>query len=139
MELGTFGAILGFAIHLEKAAAEFYEAAVTGGPTGLDASIRHLCGDLARGSQKRLRRLEQARRELVAEMILESISGLDGDDYTVEPGPVTDPAGLLHQAQALERAAASFYRDAAAKMPIREVVRLFERLAQENEQRIVQL
>jgi rubrerythrin len=48
---------------------------------------------------------------------------------------VADEAGLLRQAQALEETAARFYRDAAAKMPIQEVVRLFQRLVRENEQR----
>jgi len=48
---------------------------------------------------------------------------------------VADEAGLLRQAQALEETAAHFYRDAAAKMPIQEVVRLFQRLVRENEQR----
>jgi rubrerythrin len=128
MELGTFGAILRFAMDLEEQAVGFYEGAARGG-------LEETFGELARGSGKRLRRLERARREMVAEMILESITGLDGDAYQVDLDPGTDEAGLVQQAQALEETAARFYRDAAEKMPIREVVRLFQRLARENEQR----
>ncbi|MFB0535620.1 MAG: ferritin-like domain-containing protein [Anaerolineae bacterium] len=128
MELGTFGAILRFAMDLEEQAVGFYEGTARGG-------LEETFGELARGSGKRLRRLERARREMVAEMILESITGLDGDAYHVDLDPGTDEAGLVRQAQALEETAARFYRDAAAKMPIREVVRLFQRLARENEQR----
>lgn len=132
MELGTFGAILRFAMDLEQQAAGFYEG-TTGG------ELEGIFRELARGSRKRLSRLERARREMVAEMILESITGLDGDAYGVNLDPEADEAGLLHQAQALEKTLARFYRDAADKMPIREVVRLFQRLVRENEQREAQL
>ena len=128
MELGTFGVILRFAMDLEERAVGFYERAARG-------ELKGTFGELAQGSHKRQKRLEQARREMVAEMILESITGLDGNTYHVDLEPEADEAGLLRQAQALEEASARFYRDAAAKMPIREVVRLFQRLAQENEQR----
>lgn len=132
MELGTFGMILRFAMDLEKQAVGFYEGVTRG-------RLAETFGELAQGSGKRLRRLEQARREMVAEMILESITGLEGDAYHVDLDPEADEAGLLRQAQALEEASARFYRDAADKMPIREVVRLFQRLAQENEQRSTKL
>ena len=128
MELGTFGAILRFAMDLEEQAVGFYEGTARGG-------LEETFGELAQGSGKRLRRLERARREMVAEMILESITGLDGDAYHVDLDPGTDEVSLVQQAQALEKVAARFYRDAAEKMPIREVVRLFQRLARENEQR----
>jgi len=132
VELGTFGAVLKFALELEERAAAFYEAGARGGLAGL-------FGELARGSRKRLGRLERARREMVTEMILESIAGLDDSAYRVDVDAEADEAGLLEQARALEETAARFYRDAAAKMPIREVVRLFERLARENERRRVRL
>lgn len=124
-ELNTFGAILGFAIEWEKRAAAFYEA---GARNRLLATFL----ELAQGAHKRLRRLEQARREGVAEMILEPISGLDGEAYRLELPPETDELALLNQARLLEETAARFYRDAATRMPIREVARLLEGLAQEN-------
>jgi len=89
----------------------------------------------ARGTRKRLRRLERARREMISEMLLESIVGLESDNYAVAPDGESDEGALSRQAQYLEATCARFYRDAAAKLPIKEVVRVFERLARENEQR----
>ena len=128
MELGTFGAIIGFALGVEERAADFYDSAAEG-------EMAALFSPFAARSRERVKRLERARRELVSEMILESITGLDGDDYQVAPGFAADRAGLLHEARTLEETTARFYQDAASKMPIREVVRLFRRLAAENDQR----
>jgi len=132
MELGTFGAIVSYAIELEEQAAVFYEG-VTGG------SFAETFAELAKGSRKRLDRLQRARQELIAEMILEPITGLNALDYGVTLDSGTDEAGLRSQARALEETSARFYRDAAAKMPIKEVVRLFERLLGENEKRLAKL
>jgi rubrerythrin len=131
MELGTFGAILRFAMELEQRAVDFYGAA--GG------ELEEVFGELAQGSRKRRNRLERARREMVVEMVLESIIGLDRDTYSVSLSLEVDEAGLLRQARVLEETSARFYQDAADRMPIREVVRLFQRLARENEQRGAQL
>jgi len=128
VDLGTFGAVLAFALRLEERAAAFYEA-------GAQSGLAEVFGELARGSRKRLRRLEQARRELVNEMILEPIAGLSGADYQVDLDAGGGDEDRLRQARALEETSARFYRDAAAKMPIREVVRLFERMARENDRR----
>ena len=128
MELGTFGAILRFGLELEDRAAQFYEQGAQGG-------LANLFQELGQGARKRLRRLEQARREGVTEMILESITGLDGETYHVELDARAPEAGRLEQARALEGQAAHFYQDAAAKLPIREVARLFGQLAQETRQR----
>jgi rubrerythrin len=125
MELGTFGAILGFAMDLEERAAAFYGRAAHG-------NLEHVFDDRAQDVRKRLRRLERARRELVSEMILESITGLNGDNYAVTLDAEADEGTLLAQARDLEAASTRFYRDAAAKMPIREVARLFRRLADEH-------
>jgi rubrerythrin len=127
MELGTFGAILGFAMELEEEAVVFYDSAARG-------ELERVCAERARGARKRLRRLERARRELVSEMILESIIGLDSGNYTAsrDPSLETDKKTLLAQARDLEATSARFYRDAAAKMPIREVARLLKRMADEH-------
>ena len=132
MELGTFGAILGFALELEEQAAAFYDAPPQG-------DLKEVFKELAGESHKRLTRLERARREGVAEMILESITGLDSGAYTVALDAGAGDAVRLDQALNLEETASRFYRDAAAKMPIREIVRLFERLAKENDRRKARL
>jgi rubrerythrin len=49
--------------------------------------------------------------------------------------PAADEEKRIEQGARFEEAAARFYRDAGAKMPIREIVRLFERLAKENDLR----
>jgi rubrerythrin len=129
MKLGTFGAILSFALQMEQRTASFYQTVAQDYPG-------ELFTDLARRARKRVTRLERARREGVAEMILEPITGLDGDDYSIVLDPEAVPA---EQALALEEAAARFYRDAANNMPIREIVRLFERMADESDQSCKQL
>lgn len=128
MELGTFGAILRFAIEMEERAAAFYEAAAQG-------ALAEPFRELMRASRRRKQRLERARREGIAEMILESISGLDDAAYHTPLDPQADEAAWQRQASALQEAAARFYRDAAAKMPIPEIRRLFQQLAKENEKR----
>ena len=132
MQLGTFGAIMGFATEMEERAAAFYEQAA-------HAELAQVFGQLAEGSRRRAQRLVRARRELVSEMILESITGLDGDHYLLGLDPQVDDSSLLRQALEIEKVALTYYGDAAAKMPIREVVRLFGRLARENERRLGQV
>lgn len=126
MQLGTFGAIFTFALELEQQAVDFYDSAAQG---SLEATFT----GRAQKGRKRITRLERARQEGVAEMILESIVGLDGDDYPIEAQPQTDEAGLLAQAIELEETLRRYYVDASAKMPVREVARLFDRMARESD------
>lgn len=131
MQLGTFGAIMSFAMELESKAKAFYEA-----DEELPVELRE---DLKNSSGKRHGRLERARREGVVELALEAISGLDGDDYAFDDEVNAGVAGGLAGAIAVEATCARFYRDAGAKMPMREVVRLFARCAQNNQENIVRL
>jgi rubrerythrin len=128
MDLATFGAILSYAMEFEEKAAEFYTQAAKGDLTDVFA-------DLERSSRKRAKRMERTRREGVAEMILEPIMGLDGDDYQAVLSVEAGEALNLEQAIALEETAIRFYSDAAAKLPIREVVRTFTRMADESSKR----
>ncbi|MGC8874549.1 MAG: hypothetical protein ACP5SI_08920 [Chloroflexia bacterium] len=132
MELNTFGAILRFAMDRENQAAAFYEQAARG-------SRRGIFLEMARGARRRLQRLEQARREGIVEMILEPITGLDSEYYRVEAIPQAGEDDLWQQALLLEEAGERFYRDAAGKMPIREVARIFEQLARESRSRLEEL
>jgi rubrerythrin len=126
MDLATFGAIMSYALEIEERAFEFYTAAARG-------QLEEVFSDLARASKKRAKRMERTRREGVAEMILEPITGLNGEDYLVGLSSEADEPALLKQALALTESATRFYRDAAAKLPIREVVRTFTRMADESE------
>lgn len=132
MNLGTFGAILGFGIDLENQAADFYTQAAGSNSTALYTK-------LARGANKRAKRLERTRRELVAEMILESISGLEGDDFKVDLEPKSDPLAVKRQALTLEKSCLRFYTESAEKIPINEVARVFDRMARENERNIIEI
>jgi len=126
MELGTFGAIMSFAMKIEERAISFYERADPDLPVDL-------LQELARGNKKRFKRVERARREGVAEMILESISGLNSDAYQFLTTSETYSEGAVR----LENVSMQYYLDAAEKLPMLEIARLFRRLAQENEKRIL--
>lgn len=132
MDLATFGAIMTFALELEKQAAVFYEEAGRG-------SLEESFSDLAKRAHKRAKRIERTRREGVAEMILEPISGMNGDDYQVGLSSEGDESELLKRAIRLVETSIRFYQDAAAKIPVKEVARTCERMAQENEKQKAEL
>jgi rubrerythrin len=132
MELATFGAIMTFALEMEKQAADFYTEAAHG-------KLEEVFSGLALESRKRMKRLERTRREGVAEMILEPITGLNGDDYLVELPPEPVEENLLEHAITLEEASRQFCLAAAKKIPVREVARNFERMAKENKRRSAEL
>lgn len=118
MELATFGAVLRWALDLEGRAISFYEQT--------DLAVE------ADAARERLRHLERARREMISEMLLESIPGLESSRYQVELDPTAGTQ--MEQARHMEETLARFYSDAGARMPLREVARLFARLAVEHEQ-----
>jgi rubrerythrin len=132
MQLGTFGAILSFAIDLENKAAGFYDEAAK-------VVDKDLFLKLHRSANKRAKRLERTRREGVTEMILESITGLDSDDYTVKLNVGTEPSELYKLATTIEENRDRFYTDAAGKIPIQEVVRVLTRMAKENQKQISEI
>jgi len=132
MDLATFGAIMSFGLDLEQQAAAFYDSAARG-------VLEEPFANLAKSARKRAVRMERARREGITEMILEPITGMDGDDYHQELMPDADEAELLRQAIALEETTRRFYIDAAGKIPVREVVRTCIRMAKESERRRAEL
>lgn len=132
MELATFGAIMTFAMELEKQAADFYTKS---GHVTLD----EIFNGLALDTNKRIKRVERTRREGVAEMILEPITGFNSNAYDVELTPGSVEKELLEQAIILEETTRRFYFDAAKKIPVREVARTFERMAKESVRRLVKL
>ena len=129
MQLGTFGAIISFALTLETQAFEFYE--------GLNQDVfSQSTHQFLKGSEKRLHRLLRIRQELVTEMILEPITGVDSDDYELTILDSSDPADVLHQAIRLEENMHRFYLTTAPLIPMKEVERAFLRLAKENKARV---
>ena len=123
MELGTFGAILKFAIEFEQVCAKFYREA------GLNNGNWQA---LAASADKRAARLDRVRREMVTEMILEPITGLQAAAYQCDWN-VSAPDRIIAQARAIEEMGRRFYGDMASCVSIAEVVRAFKKLAQEHE------
>lgn len=131
MELGTFGAILTFALEFEGGITDFFTAAaetVGEGETG------GVFARLAKAGQKRLKALERARRENVAEMILEPISDFRSEDYPCETkvsmgAGVTD---LVKQSLELEKTAVVYYTTASEKVSVPEVARTLKKMAKQH-------
>lgn len=139
MDLGTFGAIMKFALEVESEVTGFYESARE---MIKDEDLSTFFASLASRGQKRIKTVERIRRENVTEMILEPITGLDSDSYK----PVTsipdspDDKALQGIALEIEKSLHSFYVEAGAKIDfLSEVAYSFEILAEANEESIERL
>jgi len=132
MELGTFGAILSFALAFEGNVTDFFTASAGAAGAG-DAA--EAFADLAKAGEKRLKTIERTRRENVAEMILEPISGFRSEDYALDIDvPVgATAAALVAQAVATEKTAAAYYTAASAKVSVPEVARILKKMAQQHQ------
>lgn len=134
MELGTFGAIMRFALEVENEVTSFYESAKE---LVEDQELAGLFDILADRGQKRAKTIERVRRENVTEMILEPITGLDSETYkpvTVIPEDPDDGA-IQEVAVEIEKNLQSFYTQAAVKIDfLSEVAYSFELLAEANEE-----
>ncbi len=113
MSLNTFGAILTYAIELEKKLAAYY--------TGLGESSR------AADAEKRRSKLERARREYVLEITLEAIDGLDEANYALD---LTDQSAAGQKA--VEGMAAKFYTEVAPRINVRDAQRVLEKCGKEH-------
>jgi rubrerythrin len=136
VSLNTFGAILTFAIDLEGAMEKFYEGAVV---VAGNTDTTELFENYARKSGKRKQRLTAVRQDNVTEMVLEPISGLNQADYEPVVNATTDRASALAEAIRLEERAERFYQDAGPKLNVTEPRRAFQKLAQENTERLSEL
>ena len=132
MSLGTFGAVLKYALELEAKGLAYYEKAATISQT---QGLKSLFDSLIAQGQRRTQILMRVRRENTTEMILEPISGLFSEKYRFQTEcPPGCPDGQLIQfASTLEDQIHQFYLDAADKIGfLSEVADIFERLAEEN-------
>jgi hypothetical protein len=139
MDLGTFGAILKFALENESKVGGFYASLAT---MTISHNLVKLSEAFAGRSQTRIKTLERIRRENTTEMILEPITGLDSEKFT----PVTSvPEGATEAtireiALDIEMTLCSFYKAAAGKVEfLSEVAYAFELLAEKNEDAAKQL
>jgi rubrerythrin len=113
MALNQFGAILSFAIKLEADLQDYYQKAGN--------------AERSRDAEKRKSKLQRARQELVLEITLEPITGLDEANYVLK----VEDTSAEGQA-AVERTAARFYADVAPKINVPQARRVLERCGQEH-------
>jgi hypothetical protein len=134
MELGTFGAIMKFALDTEKSVSSFYKSAAE---AATDTGLVILFGELSNRGQKRTETLMRIRRENTTEMILEPIAGLNSDTYdlVVSFPEGADDTTLRELAASIESKLYKFYIEAAAKIDfLSEAAYLLELLAEKNEE-----
>lgn len=132
VELGTFGAIIKFALNLEDTASTFYESAIK---ITTNQILKDLFEKLYQRKQKRMQLLTRVRRENITETILEHITGLTSDEYELIPPPSSDSSEqeICDLAVRMEGIAFDFYNAAAIKIGfLYEVADAFERLFEEN-------
>jgi len=132
LELGTFGAVMKFAIQIEEDSKTFYEAAL--GVIQND-EINATLKSLVQRIDKRLEILERVRRENVTEMILEPIKDLESNDYLIisEMEKESNSMKILEIAVYNEGKRQSFFQIAAEKIEfLIEAATVFERFADEN-------
>lgn len=132
MELGTFGAIISFVLELEQQTCDYYDQLKQTAQSELFHQLQH-------GSYKRISRLARIRQELVTEMILEPITGIDSDKYKIDIAPESDEVDIFNQAILLEGNLDDFYSQVSPLIPMKEVARAFLRMAEENEKRITSI
>jgi rubrerythrin len=133
MELGTFGAVIKFALELEVKASDFYETAAKITTTD---RLKMSFETFLQKRQIRIETLKRLRRENTTEMILEPISGLEEEKYRIKieiPEDSSDKV-LLEFASDMERQNQEFYGDAAKKIEfLIEPADIFEHFAVENQ------
>jgi rubrerythrin len=132
-ECTTFGAVIRFALELEKGAASVYEE-LSREPKA--AAAAELFRSLAVAHKKRGELLEFTRQQKLNEMILEPIQDLKREVYLID---TKTPKGVDAKAAArfagkIEETAARFYLDAAkiAKNLMAEAARIMDKLGKES-------
>ena len=135
LDLGTFGAIMKYAMEIEGEVCELYK--VLAGQSK-DTELKQLLEELEARGQKRIKTLERVRRENVTEMILEQIEGLDSDSFKIETTILAkDDKTLKSHVKTIESTLQSFYTTAAKKIDfLPEAEYAFELLAEKNEETI---
>jgi rubrerythrin len=132
MTLNTFGAIMGFAAQITGDALVVYRKALDGVK---DPALKEMLDTLVHEEEKNCALMERARRENVTEMILEPVTGLERCSYSLDLdlGNATADADFLKAALILEERAEKFFREAAVKVPLPEVARIFRKVAKKKE------
>jgi hypothetical protein len=131
MELGTTGAILTFALGLEKDIGAFYSRNL---PEVSNANLKQALGEIQRTQRKRERLLGRMRRENVTEMILEPIHEFESDAFEIVISSEVshDDSFLKSSAIKIEETLQSFFVKASEKTAfLPEVSDEFKRISEE--------
>ncbi len=138
MVLSTFGAVMGFAAEIVGQTKETYENLIG---KASNPALKGSFQELAEEGKKNHSLMEKTRRENVTEMILEPITGLQREDYEMDLRGLEqkDDGDLLKIALTLEERQKRFFQDAAARVPLPEVARIFRKINQRKEQNIGKL
>ena len=139
-EINTFGAMMRFAITLEDYCTEMYETAAVVEPFGV---MKDAFEELQRQHAKRKGRLEEALRLKLNEVTIEPVSSLKKDDYLIDIGDIKDKSldEVKELFQKLEEVSAKFYTHSAdySEATAREIMRLFQRMAKDNNKHLKKL
>ena len=132
-QIVTFGAMIKFALELERVAGQFYQQAAEQKPWQRHALT---FSSFASESAKREARLERLRRENINEILLEPILGLEEANYRIsaDAARVTSFSQLIGRALDMEEKVGRFYSDSAskAKSILAEASRILEKLGSQN-------
>ncbi|UCE14331.1 MAG: hypothetical protein JSV04_03930 [Candidatus Heimdallarchaeota archaeon] len=128
MNLGTFGAVLKYAIQLESSATDYYHTLIA------HSTTPDFFGDFKTQCEKRITILKRIRRENTTEMILEPIYGLESEVFLVsEPSEALETSNPVDSALTMEGTLHRFYLTASEKISfLSEVAFAFEDLAGEH-------
>ena len=138
MSLTTFGAIMAFSFEMVRYALDTYSAAVQ---KAKDPALKETLEVLLQETKKHLVLMEQIRRENITEMILEPIHGLQRADYEMDItlSDQTQDSGLVKTALSVEEKMRKFFYEAAAKVPIPEVKKMFLKIVRKKEMNLAKL
>ncbi len=138
MALGTFGAIMNFALERVGSSVNIFKSMVQ---KAKDSVLRETLQLLLDEEIRNYGLMEQTRRENVTEMILEPITGLEQEDYeiTVDLPKQPKDIDLLKVALVVEEKERKFFSDSSAKIPLPEVARTFRKVAQKKEKTLAKL
>jgi rubrerythrin len=132
MELTTFSMVLRYTLQLEDQTAQFYRNLAA---TNQLAQAKELFTKFADNSDRRRKDLERTARESVDHSLLEPVSGIFEETYTLNTSLLNGAAitDAISAAKTLEEMMQKFYVEAGDKIKfISNVSRLYKRYAQDR-------
>lgn len=139
MELTTFSMVLRYTLQLEDQTGQFYRSLAANNTL---TQARDLFTKFASDSDKRKKDLERTARESVDHSLLEPVSGLLEETYTLNAA-IPDGAktsDVISAARSLEETMTKFYTDAGDKIKfISNVSRLYRRYSQDRQKALAAL